>query len=125
MRVGLGRAAERAAGEVALGDVEADRIPDVNGFVHEYSKTDPIYKAWFPVWNNPDIDKLVDDGLATVDQAKRHDIYKQIQTILLAEFPHVPLLVATKYQVTRSRLKNMYVSYTDFNPGLREAWVEG
>jgi len=29
-----------------------------------------------------------------------------------------------KYQVVRSRLKNMYVSYTDFNTGLRESWVE-
>ena len=28
-----------------------------------------------------------------------------------------------KYQVVRTRLKNMYVAYTDFNTGLREAWV--
>ena len=35
----------------------------------------------------------------------------------------VPLLVAYKYQVVSKRLKNMYVSYTDFNPGLRTAFL--
>jgi peptide/nickel transport system substrate-binding protein len=99
---------------------------DPDGFVHEYRTGTASFKAWFQGgWSNDTIDKLVDQGLATVDQAQRHDIYKQIQTILLDEFPHVPLLVPSKYQVVRSRLKNMYVSYTDFNTGLREAWVEG
>ncbi len=33
-------------------------------------------------YNNPEVDKLLDEAVATADDAKRCDIYKQVQTIL-------------------------------------------
>jgi hypothetical protein len=35
----------------------------------------------------------------------------------------VPLVGVTKFQVVRSRVNNMYVAFSDFNTGLRTAWV--
>jgi peptide/nickel transport system substrate-binding protein len=99
---------------------------DPNGFVTEFNPKTPTFEKWFAGgWTNDELNKILDDALLTADQAKRKQLYTRAQQILLTEFPHIPLVQDMKYQVVRARLKNMYVSYTDFNTGLREAWVEG
>lgn len=40
---------------------------------------------------NPQVDRLLEEGQTTVDVAKRLDVYKQLQRILLQEVPWVPL----------------------------------
>lgn len=42
-------------------------------------------------WSNPAADKLMADGEATFDQAKRKDIYRQLQVIVREELPILPL----------------------------------
>ena len=69
--------------------------------------------------------QLFDQGLQTVDPVKRKPIYKRMQQIVAEEVPNLFTLNTTKYQLARSRVKNMYVAYTNANPGLRETWVEG
>jgi ABC-type transport system substrate-binding protein len=64
-------------------------------------------------------------ALNTADQSVRKQLYTRAQQILLTELVHIPLVQDMKYQVVRNRLQNMYVAYTDFNTGLREAWVTG
>src|SRR6266545_890707 len=98
---------------------------DPNGYVTEFYPKTPIFATWFEGgFLNEELTKTLDDALLTPDQAKRKALYTRAQQILLTEFPHIPLVQDMKYQVVRSRLKNMYVSYTDFNTGLRESWVE-
>jgi peptide/nickel transport system substrate-binding protein len=98
---------------------------DPNGYVTEFHPKTPIFATWFQGgFLNDELTKTLDDALLTPDQAKRKQLYTRAQQILLTEFPHIPLVQDMKYQVVRTRLKNMYVSYTDFNSGLREAWVE-
>jgi peptide/nickel transport system substrate-binding protein len=99
---------------------------DVSHFMAEFHPSANQFKNWFGEgWKNDELIKLVDDGLATVDQGKRKEIYRRMQEILLDENPHITLVQPYKYQVVRNRVKDMYVSYTDFNSGLREAWLEG
>jgi len=99
---------------------------DPNGFVSEFNPKTPIFEKWFAGgWQNDELTKALDDALLTPDQAKRKAFYTRAQQILLTELPHIPLVQDMKYQVVRTRLKNMYVAYTDFNTGLREAWVDG
>jgi len=99
---------------------------DPNGFVSEFNPKTPIFEKWFAGgWQNDELTKALDDALLTPDQSKRKALYTRAQQILLTELPHIPLVQDMKYQVVRTRLKNMYVAYTDFNTGLREAWVEG
>lgn len=99
---------------------------DPNGFVTEFNPKTPIFEKWFAGgWQNDELTKTLDDALLTPDQTKRKALYTRAQQILLTELPHIPLVQDMKYQVVRTRLKNMYVAYTDFNTGLREAWVDG
>ncbi len=99
---------------------------DPNGYVTEFHPKTPIFEKWFAGgWSNDELTKILEDALLTADQAKRKQLYTRAQQILLTELPHIPLVQDMKYQVVRTRLKNMYVAYTDFNTGLREAWVEG
>jgi ABC-type transport system substrate-binding protein len=68
--------------------------------------------------------RLVGNGFIQLDQAKRLKMYKDLQKILLEEQLQVPLVAVTKFQVVRKRVKNMYVAFSDFNTGLKTAWVE-
>ena len=99
---------------------------DPNGYVAEFNPATPVFQTWFGGgWKNDELTKALDDALNTPDQAIRKQLYTRAQQILLTELPHIPLVQDMKYQVVRKRLQNMYVAYTDFNTGLREAWVTG
>ena len=99
---------------------------DPSGFVNDFHKGTANYPKWFDGgYNNDELNKLYDDALLTTDQAKRKPMYQRIQEIILTEVPNMYTVQDKKFQMIRNRVKNMYVSFTDFNSGLREAWVEG
>ena len=74
-------------------------------------------------WKSDELDQLYDQALATTDQAERHDLYTQLQKLVLEENPYLYTVQPYKFQVVNKRLTGMYVAYTDFNTGLREACV--
>jgi hypothetical protein len=43
----------------------------------------------------------------------------------LDEAPHVFLAQPYKLTAIRKRVHDMYVSFTDFRPGLRDIWLDG
>ena len=99
---------------------------DVSNYMQDFNPTVATFKNWFgDGWKNDELTKLIDQGLATIEPAKRKDLYRRMQEILIDEAPHMTLAQPYKYQVVRNRVKDMYVAYTDFNGGLREAWVDG
>lgn len=51
--------------------------------------------------NNPKIDKLLEDGRATLDIIERKNIYQEFQKVLLEESPAIFLSYPTVYTVTR------------------------
>ena len=94
---------------------------DPNGFVAEFVNN---VKLWWPGYDMPpDIAALVAKGIATPQQDQRYPIYTQLQQTLMNELLEIPLVAVYKYQVVTSRLHNMYVAFTDFNTGLRQAWL--
>jgi len=94
---------------------------DPNGFVAEFVNN---VKLWWPGYDMPpDIAALVAKGIATPQQDQRYPIYTQLQQTLMNEVLEIPLVAVYKYQVVTSRLHNMYVAFTDFNTGLRQAWL--
>ena len=98
---------------------------DPNGYVAEFGPASPAYKAWYEGgWDRPDLTRLIERGIATVNQRQRTAIYRQIQRILFDEMVQVPLVSVNKFQVFRKPVKNMYVAFTDFNTGLRSAWLD-
>ena len=66
---------------------------------------------------------LVSQGISTPQPAARLPIYQQLQQQLWDECLEIPLVAFYKYQVVNKRLHNMYVALTDFNTGLKAAWV--
>ena len=49
--------------------------------------------------------------------------YQRIQQIIAEEVPNLYTVQPFKFQVANQRVEGMYVSYTDFNTGLRTACV--
>jgi len=97
---------------------------DVDGYVAEFNPSSNAYKAWYPGFKNVRMWRLVGNGFIQLDDDKRLKMYKELQKILLDEQLQVPLVAVTKFQVFRKRVKNMYVAFSDFNTGLKTAWVE-
>jgi peptide/nickel transport system substrate-binding protein len=99
---------------------------DVSNYVAEFHPSTTTFKNWFGEgWKPDELVKLIDQGLASPDPAKRKPLYRQMQEMLIDESPHITIAQPYKYQVVRNRVKDMYVAYTDFNGGLRESWVDG
>jgi peptide/nickel transport system substrate-binding protein len=74
-------------------------------------------------WKSDELDQLYDQALATTDQAERHDLYIQLQKLVLEENPYLYTVQPYKFQVVNKRVTGMYVAYTDFNTGLRQVCV--
>ncbi len=99
---------------------------DVSQYLNDYYPGLGLYDAQFKGgWKSDELIKLFDDGFTTADPVKRKPIYLRMQQIIAEEVPNLYTVNPFKFQLVRNRVKNMYVSYTNMNPGLREAWVEG
>ena len=97
---------------------------DVDGYTSEFNPANAIYKVWYPQYKNVRMWRLVGNGFITLDEKKRLAMYKELEKILVTELLQVPLVSVSKFQVVRKRVKNMYVAFSDFNTGLKTAWVE-
>jgi peptide/nickel transport system substrate-binding protein len=96
--------------------------PDPAGHVVDFRSGTANNKVWFgDGWKNDELDQLYDDGLASLDSAKRHADYKRIQEIILEEVPNLYTVQPKKFQVVSNQLEGMYVYYGNTNPGLRTA----
>ena len=97
---------------------------DVDGYLNEYNPIIPSYRAWYPLWKNVKVWRLVGNGKIVLDQAKRLPMYKQAQVLLQSELPQIGIVQVNKYQVVRRRVQGMYVAFSDFNTGLRDTvWL--
>jgi peptide/nickel transport system substrate-binding protein len=97
---------------------------DPSGFVVDFRSGTPLNVKWFgDGWSNEEIDALYDEALATGDVDQRMEAYKRIQQIIAEDVPNLYTVQPTKFQVAGQRVSGMYVSYTDFNTGLRTSCV--
>lgn len=100
---------------------------DVSGFINEYGRpTVGAAATWFNKgdgWKNDEAIKNYDQLVQELDSAKRHQQARRIQEIALDEFPHFTTVQPYKFQIVRKQVMDMYVSFTDFNTGLRTAWL--
>jgi peptide/nickel transport system substrate-binding protein len=97
---------------------------DPSGYFADFDPAGSTYKAWFQGgYTNDELTKLISDALGNPDQAARHTQYRRMQEIVLTEWPTIPTVDPTLYQVVRSRVQNMYVSIDGTEKGLTETWV--
>lgn len=67
-------------------------------------------------WGNPQYDTLVREAAVTTEQAKRYDLYRQAEQILLAEAPVVPLYTYTREIMVSKRVSGLYNNVQDHHP---------
>ncbi len=79
----------------------------------------------FANYSNPDVDKLIDQGIAVTDQAERAKIYQEIQQKLLEDLPWINLFVANQYEAMKTNVKGYTHIPTGSNAAFRETWIEG
>jgi ABC-type transport system substrate-binding protein len=100
---------------------------DVDGYVAEFNPTGAfgktVYNTWFNGYANKEMWRLVGNGRITLDPKKRMPMYQKLNRLLMTELLEVPLVSVSKYQVVNAKLQDMYVAFTDFNTGLRSAWL--
>jgi peptide/nickel transport system substrate-binding protein len=79
----------------------------------------------FVDYSNPEVDTLIEQGIATTDQDERARIYQEIQTILLEDLPWINLFVANQYEAMKTNVKGYVHIPTGSNIAFRTTWIEG
>lgn len=102
---------------------------DPIGYLNEFGQVDQGQaKTWFDSgrgWHNDEITQLYQQLATTLDPSQRLAQAQRLQELALDEAVHVFLAQPYKYTAVRRRIQDMYVSFTDFRPGLREVWING
>ncbi len=96
---------------------------DVDGYVQEFHPASATFKIQTPAYKNLKAWKDIGNGRIQLDEKKRLPMYKDAQSELWNNPIQMPLVAIRKYQVANKRVQNMYVAFSDFNTGLRTAWL--
>lgn len=75
-------------------------------------------------YQNPDVDALIEEGIATTDQEARAAIYQQIQEILLEDLPWINLFIATQYEAAKTYVMDYVHIATGSNRAIRSVWLD-
>jgi peptide/nickel transport system substrate-binding protein len=75
-------------------------------------------------YSNPEVDKLIAEGIATTDQDARAEIYGEIQRILLEDLPWINLFIAEQYEAMKTYVKGYVHIPTGSNRSIRSVWIE-
>jgi len=102
--------------------------PDVTRYVNDFG--DPaagVAARWFnngDGWKNDEMIELYQKALVELNSEERHKQIRRIQEIILDEAPHIYICQPFKFHAVRNNLKDMYVGFNDFHPGLRTVWLD-
>ncbi len=99
---------------IQLGAWQAD-YPDPHNFVFPLLDS----AGYFPTqqgYSNPELDKLIEQAVRTLDEHKRAALYAKIQKIADEDVPVVPIADGPRYRVQRSWVKGFV-----FNPTFPDA----
>ncbi len=75
-------------------------------------------------YSNPDVDALIEEGIAVTDQAARAEIYAQIQEILLQDLPWINLFIASQYEAAKTYVQGYVHIATGSNRSIRSVWLD-
>ncbi len=100
---------------------------DPTGFVVEFAEfQSSLGKVWFAEgkgWHNDELTKQYQAATVTLDQKLRLPQIQRVQELIVDEAPNIYLVVPYVYTVVQKYIKDMYVSFTGFRPGLRQVWL--
>ncbi len=111
--------------------VLADKINWIHTYWSQRGDPDGLYRLLFyskgsgntTHYNNPDVDKLLDQAAATNDLAQRKSLYQQAEQMIIDDAPYVFIAYTQDFAVLSSKVKN-WVWIPDLQPRYRELWKE-
>jgi peptide/nickel transport system substrate-binding protein len=95
---------------------------DPNGLVYSDFKTGE--GGNFTNYSNPEVDKLIIDGISTTDQEERTAIYQQLAEILLQDLPYVCLYIGQQYEAMKDYVMGYEHIPTGSNITARRVWLD-
>ena len=75
-------------------------------------------------YSNPKADELIAAGVATTDQAKRKQVYQQLQQLLLDDAPWINLYIAQQFEAMKTYVKGYTHIPTGTNYTLKDVWLD-
>jgi peptide/nickel transport system substrate-binding protein len=75
-------------------------------------------------YSNPQVDKLILDGIATTDLEARKKIYLEIQQILLDDAPWVNLYIANQFEAMKTYVKGYVHNPAGWNLHFKDVWLD-
>jgi peptide/nickel transport system substrate-binding protein len=75
-------------------------------------------------YNNPEMDELIMAGMTETDQAKRQEIYVEIQELLKKDLPWIPLFIASQYEAMKTFVMDYEHYPTGSNVSLKRVWLD-
>ena len=90
-------------------------FPDPHNFVHPFMHSKGAFAGW-QHYKNPLVDKLIKEGISTLDPAKREKIYRKLAIIYYEDVPSVPLAQPLGRHYERDWVQGWY--YNPIFPGI-------
>jgi peptide/nickel transport system substrate-binding protein len=113
--------------EVYIGKTYDIAVTGESAYVDPNTLILPNFKSGesgnFVNYSNPEVDALIEQGIATTDQEERATIYQEIQTILLEDLPWINLFVANQYEAMKTNVKGYVHIPTGSNIAFRTTWL--
>lgn len=108
-------------GEFDIAIMGAAGYVDPNDWPEQSLKSGSVNNA--AGYSNPEFDHLIEEGLATTDQAKRAPIYQQLQEVLIADSPWINLYTSESFVGLRSSVEGFTRYVSGSFASLRETWI--
>jgi peptide/nickel transport system substrate-binding protein len=81
--------------------------PDPHNFVHPYQHSQGTFSAW-QSYKNPEVDRLIGEGIKLVDPAKRKEIYYELARLYYGDVPGFQISQSTYRIHVRDWLSGYY-----------------
>jgi oligopeptide transport system substrate-binding protein len=110
-------------GDLSLSGWIAD-YPSPDNFLYLlfHSKNSGAGSIW-TYYDNPDVDRLLEEARATLDEDKRLDLYAQVEKTVLADAPVIPLYFCASFCVTNERVQGQAIDPL-MNVDVWKVWVK-
>ncbi len=93
-----------------------DRAFDMVLAVWTFDAKEDIYEQFhskgaknFVSYHNPEVDRLLDEGIQTIDPQKRKEIYRTVHRILNQDLPYIFLWTLDSYSAISTRVENVTI----------------
>jgi ABC-type transport system substrate-binding protein len=102
----------------------ADPVFKLNQYGAPDQPPQSFWYDWPNGWKNDQMMEMYQKAVSTFDVEERAAIIKDLQRMGLEESTFIYLVVPERIDIVRSRVKNWFIDFMDFNHALRTVWVE-